>query len=180
MESWGYENRGVYRANTRGDDNSFSRRSDFPELPNRATFRRRLRLWSRRMEREALSKLHGPAISTRVLTVTASTRRRQLCVLLRGATWSVIPGSESFFGTGGNLLLPLLIWVALLVLSAGPWIALYNRFLPQATVAAIITLSLPPFSLVTVAHPLISVGQWFPGTRWFGLCLPLLLILAYP
>ena len=97
-----------------------------------------------------------------------------------GATWSVIPGSESFFGTGRNLLLPLLIWGALLVLSAAPWIALYNRrFLPQATVAAIITLSLPPFSLVTVAHPLISVGQWLPGTRWFGLCLPLILILGY-
>ena len=44
-----------------------------------------------------------------------------------GATWSVIPGSESFFGTRGNLLLPLLIWVALLALSAAPWIALYNR-----------------------------------------------------
>ena len=97
-----------------------------------------------------------------------------------GATWSVIPGSERFFGTEGNLLMPLLIWVVLLVLSATPWIAFYNhRFLPQATVAAIITLCLPPFSLVTVAHPLISVGQWFPGTRWFGLCLPLILILAY-
>ncbi len=36
-----------------------------------------------------------------------------------GATWSVIPGSESFFGTGGNLLLPLLIWVALLALECG-------------------------------------------------------------
>ncbi len=97
-----------------------------------------------------------------------------------GATWSVIPGSESFFGTGGNLLLPLLIWVALLLLSVAPWIALYNRrFLPMATVAAIITLSVPPLSLVTVAHPLITVGQWFPGTRWFGLCLPLVLILVY-
>ena len=30
-----------------------------------------------------------------------------------GATWSVIPGSESFFGAGGNLFLPLLIWIAL-------------------------------------------------------------------
>src|SRR5579863_8777852 len=67
-----------------------------------------------------------------------------------GATWSVVPGSERFFGTGGNFLLPLLIWVALLALSAAPWVALYNReFLPAATIAAIITLSLPPFSLVT-------------------------------
>jgi hypothetical protein len=97
-----------------------------------------------------------------------------------GATWSVIPGSESFFGTGGNILLPLLIWVALLALSVAPWIALYSReFLPLAAVAAIVALSLPPFSLVTVAHPLISVGKWFPGTRWFGLCLSLILILAY-
>jgi len=97
-----------------------------------------------------------------------------------GATWSVIPGSESFFATGGNLLLPLLIWVGLLALSVAPWIALYNRaFLPVAAVGAIIVLSLPPFSLVTVAHPLISVGEWFPGTRWFGLCLPLVLILVY-
>ena len=97
-----------------------------------------------------------------------------------GATWSAIPGSESFFGTEGNLLPPLLIWGALLVLSATPWVALYNRrFLPLATVAAIITLSLPPLSLVTVAHPLISVGQWFPGTRWIGLLLPLIVILAY-
>jgi hypothetical protein len=97
-----------------------------------------------------------------------------------GATWSVIPGSESFFGTGRNLLLPLLICVALLALSAAPWIAFYNRaFLPLAAVVAIIVLSLPPFSLVTVAHPLISAGEWFPGTRWFGLCLPLILILTY-
>ena len=36
-----------------------------------------------------------------------------------GATWSVIPGSESFFGTGGNLVLPLLIWTALLALECG-------------------------------------------------------------
>ena len=101
-------------------------------------------------------------------------------VYYAGATWSVIPGSESFFDTGGNLVLPLLIWTLLVALSAAPWMAFYNRrFLPLATIAAIIALSIPPFSLVTVAHPLISVAQWFPGTRWFGLCLPLVLILAY-
>jgi hypothetical protein len=87
-------------------------------------------------------------------------------VYYAGATWSVIPGSERFFGTGGNVLLSLLIWAALLALSAAPWIALYNHeFLPALTVAAIIALSFPPLSLITVAHPLISVGQWFPGTR---------------
>src|ERR1700685_168816 len=85
MGTWGYENGGVYRANTREDDNSSSLRSDFPEPPNRTTFRRRLRLWSRRMERKALSEFHGSAISARVFTVTASTRHPQLCALLRGS-----------------------------------------------------------------------------------------------
>ncbi len=101
-------------------------------------------------------------------------------VYYAGATWSVIPGSASFFDTGGNLVLPLLIWTLLVALSAAPWMAFYNRrFLPLATIGAIIALSIPPFSLVTVAHPLISVAQWFPGTRWFGLYLSLVLILAY-
>ena len=84
MESRGYENHGVYRTITREDDNSSSLHSDFPEPPNGATFRRRLRLRSRRMERQAVSELPGPAISIRVLTVTASTRRPQLCALLCG------------------------------------------------------------------------------------------------
>ena len=90
-------------------------------------------------------------------------------VYYAGATWSVIPGSESFFDTGGNLVLPLLIWTLLVALSAAPWMAFYNRrFLPLATIGAIIALSIPPFSLVTVAHPLISVGSvvpWNPMVR---------------
>ena len=40
-------------------------------------------------------------------------------------------------------------------------------------------LALPPLSLVTVAHPLIAAGHWFPGTRWFGLGLGIILIAAY-
>jgi apolipoprotein N-acyltransferase len=54
-----------------------------------------------------------------------------------------------------------------------------RRYLPVSAVAALTALALPPLSLVTVAHPLIAVGHWFPGTRWFGLGLPLLLIAAH-
>jgi apolipoprotein N-acyltransferase len=96
------------------------------------------------------------------------------------ATWVVVPGSEGFFPSGRNPLLPILIWVALTGLGAAPWIFFYNRrWLPVSAIAAVIVLALPPLSLVTVAHPLIAAGQWFPGTRWFGLCLPLVLIAAY-
>jgi hypothetical protein len=96
------------------------------------------------------------------------------------ATWVVVPGSQAFFHSARNLLLPILIWVALTLLGAAPWIIFYNRrWLPVSAIAAIVVLALPPLSLVTVAHPFIAAGQWFPGTRWFGLCLPLVLIAAY-
>src|ERR1700733_12987484 len=39
-----------------------------------------------------------------------------------GATWSVIPGSGSFFGVAGSLVLPLLMWIALVGTSAAPWV----------------------------------------------------------
>jgi hypothetical protein len=111
-------------------------------------------------------------------------RRRLDCLsaafYYASATWSVIPGSQSFFRTGASLLLPLLIWIALITLSTAPWLLFYNRrHLPLAAVAAIVTLAFPPLSLITVTHPLIAVGHWFPGTRWFGLCLPVVLIAGY-
>ena len=74
----------------------------------------------------------------------------------------------------------LLLWLGCIALGSLPWIALYHRrFIEVSTLAALVILALPPLSLVTVAHPLICVGQWFPATRWFGLLLPLLMILLY-
>src|SRR6185437_4763291 len=97
-----------------------------------------------------------------------------------GATWSVIPGSAVFFGTNASSALPLLLFLGCLVLGSLPWVLLYHRrFIELSTIAALAILALPPLSLVTVAHPLISVGQWFPGTRWLGILLPLFAILLY-
>ena len=111
-------------------------------------------------------------------------RRRldSLCAVFyyAAATWSVIPGSQSFFRTGQNFVLPLAIWAALVALAAAPWVAFYSRrYLPVSAIAALAALALPPLSLVTVAHPLIATGHWFPGTRWFGLGLVVILIAAY-
>ncbi len=97
-----------------------------------------------------------------------------------GATWSVIPGSAVFFGTNASFALPLLLFLGCLALGSLPWVLLYHRrFIELSTIAALAILALPPLSLVTVAHPLISVGQWFPGTRWLGILLPLFAILLY-
>jgi hypothetical protein len=96
------------------------------------------------------------------------------------ATWSVIPGSQSFFQTGHNFVLPLAIWAALVALCSAPWVCLFSRrYVPLSAIAAIAVLAFPPLSLVTVAHPLIAAGHWFPGTRWFGLGLGVILIAAY-
>jgi hypothetical protein len=110
-------------------------------------------------------------------------RRRldSLCAVFyyAAATWSVMPGSQSFFRTGHNIVLPLAIWAALVALCSAPWVCLYShRYLPFSTIAALAVLALPLLSLVTVAHPLIAAGHWFPGTRWFGLGLPIILIAA--
>ena len=93
------------------------------------------------------------------------------------STWPIIPGAQSFFGTGHHLGKPIAIWIAITALGSLPWILFYHRrFLPLSTAAALTVLALPPLSLVTVAHPLIATGLWFPGTHWFGLTLPLILL----
>ena len=111
-------------------------------------------------------------------------RRRldSLCAVFyyAAATWSVIPGAQGFFRTGHNFVLPLATWATLVALCSVPWVCLYSRrYLPVSTIASLAVLALPPLSLVTVAHPLIAAGHWFPGTRWFGLGLTIILIGAY-
>jgi multisubunit Na+/H+ antiporter MnhE subunit len=96
------------------------------------------------------------------------------------STWPIIPGAQSFFQTGHHLGKPIAIWIAITALGSLPWILFYHRrFLPLSAIAALLALALPPMGLVTVAHPLIATGLWFPGTRWFGLALPLVLMAAH-
>lgn len=96
------------------------------------------------------------------------------------STWPIIPGAQSFFATGHHLGKPIAIWIAITALGSLPWILFYHRrFLPLSAIAALTVLALPPLSLVTVTHPLIATGLWFPGTRWFGLALPLILLAAH-
>jgi hypothetical protein len=95
------------------------------------------------------------------------------------STWPVIPGAQSFFGTGHQLGKPIAIWIAITALGSLPWLLFYHRrFLPLSAIGSLAILALP-LSLVTVAHPLIAAGIWFPGTRWFGLALPLVLIAVH-
>jgi hypothetical protein len=72
-------------------------------------------------------------------------RRRldSLCAVFyyAAATWSVIPGSQSFFRTGQSFVVPLAIWAALVALAAAPWVAFYSRrYLPVSAIAALASL----------------------------------------
>jgi hypothetical protein len=97
-----------------------------------------------------------------------------------GATWSAIPGASVFFGNHAGPLLPILLWLGCIALGSAPWIALFNhRSVEVSALAALVVLAVPPLSLITVAHPLISIGQWFPAMRWFGILLPLFMILLH-
>ena len=96
------------------------------------------------------------------------------------STWPIIPGAQSFFATGHHLAKPIAIWIAIAALGSLPWIVFYHRrFLPLSAIASLAALALPPLSLLTVAHPLIATGLWFPGTRWFVLVLPLVLLTVH-
>ncbi len=96
------------------------------------------------------------------------------------ATWSVVPAARRFFATGNHLAEPLAIWLALVFLGSLPWLALYSsRLLPLSGVGSLFLLALPPLGLITVAHPLIAAGAWFPGTRWLGVALPIILLCSY-
>ena len=127
---------------------------------------------------------HWAWISLVVPFLYLQSRRRLDTILATfyyaGATWSVVPGASVFFGNNANHLLPILLWLGSIALGSLPWIALYHRrFIEVSALAALVVLALPPLSLVTVAHPLICAGQWLPATRWFGILLPLFMILLY-
>lgn len=128
------------------------------------------------------SALHFLALLYPFVYIHASRRLDTLSAAFyyAASTWPVIPGAQSFFGTGHHLGKPIAIWIAITALGSLPWVLFYHRrFLPLSAIAALVALGLPPLSLVTVAYPLTAAGLWFPGTRWFGLALPLVLIAAH-
>ena len=123
--------------------------------------------------------LHFLALLYPFLYLQSRTRFETLSAVAyqAAATWAVVPGSAAFFRSNSDFVLPVLLWSALIICGAAPWILFYSRlFLPISALAALTVSSIPPLGLMTVAHPLAAAGAWFPGTRWFGLAFPLVLI----
>jgi hypothetical protein len=147
---------------------------------NRNSLRLLRRNRRRRLERRPRSELLRLALPLCIPSLAAALGLALCRLLLRSRHLERHTRLAEFLSDGPQLHLPIAIWTGLVVLATAPWVAFYSRrYLPLSAIAALAVLALPPLSLVTVAHPLIAAGYWFPGTRWFGLGLPIILIAAY-
>jgi len=89
-----------------------------------------------------------------------------------GASWPLIPGASTFFGTRGNIVEGLLICLSASALLALPAALLFtkNRTVSTFAITAMFLLTaLPPLGIIGWASPFLAAGVLFPGTAWFGL-----------
>jgi hypothetical protein len=89
-----------------------------------------------------------------------------------GASWPVIPGASTFFGTHGNILEGLVICLSASALLALPAALLFTKnctVRPFAVTATFLLTALPPLGIIGWASPLLSAGVLFPGTAWLGI-----------
>ena len=102
-------------------------------------------------------------------------------VYFAGATWPVIPGARNFFGPRPGAIDAVALWIAAVVLLAGPWLVVWtvrrNQLVWRVPLALAAT-AVPPLGIIGVASPLSSAGILFPGTAWLGLIATAVLPLA--
>jgi len=103
-----------------------------------------------------------------------------------GATWQILPGTAVFFGHHANAIQVILLWGGASTVLALPWALFFStraRLRLLTVPLTLIVLAVPPLGIFGVASPLIASGILFPGTRWLGLLLTLLvcgLLASYP
>jgi len=96
-----------------------------------------------------------------------------------GASWPLIPGASTFFGTRGNIVEGLFVCLSASALLALPAALLFTKnrtVCPFAITAMFLLTALPPLGIIGWASPLLSAGVLFPGTGWLGLMGTLALI----
>jgi len=98
------------------------------------------------------------------------------------ASWPLIPGARAFFGVQGTPIIGLSLCLAAALLLALPWGLLFSRgrgraafCVPLCNVLA----AMPPLGIIGWASPLLSAGVLFPGSKWFGLALITVFLIAF-
>jgi apolipoprotein N-acyltransferase len=98
------------------------------------------------------------------------------------ASWPLIPGARAFFGVQGTPLIGLLLCLAGGALLALPWGLLFTRGRERAACSVqlcILLTAIPPLGIIGWASPLLSAGVLFPGSKWFGLALITVFLIAF-
>src|SRR6266436_3198792 len=98
------------------------------------------------------------------------------------ASWPLIPGARAFFGAQGTPLIGLLLCLAGGALLALPWGLLFTRGRERAACSVqlcILLTAIPPLGIIGWASPLLSAGVLFPGSKWFGLALITVFLIAF-
>src|SRR6202521_794986 len=97
-------------------------------------------------------------------------------------SWPLIPGARAFFGLQGTPLIGLFLCLAAAALLALPWGLLFTRARGRAAFSVplcILLAAIPPLGIIGWASPLLSAGVLFPGSKWFGLALITVFLIAF-
>jgi hypothetical protein len=98
------------------------------------------------------------------------------------ASWPLIPGAHTFFGVLGTPIIGLFLWLVAAVLLALPWGLLFSSRRGRAAFCVpvcILLAAIPPLGIIGWASPLLSAGVLFPGSKWFGLALITVFLIAF-
>jgi apolipoprotein N-acyltransferase len=99
-----------------------------------------------------------------------------------GASWPLIPGAHAFFGVQGTPIIGFSLCLAAALLLALPWGFLFSRGRGRAAFCVplcIVLAAMPPLGIIGWASPLLSAGVLFPGSKWFGLALITVFLIAF-
>lgn len=102
-----------------------------------------------------------------------------------GATRDLPLGAFAFFGDDAFSGSGYVLWMTICVALAMPWMALWSRpargygYYAWRVPLILALLALPPLGVFGLANPLTAAGALFPGVRWTGLALTLVLTVAY-
>src|SRR6267378_2092216 len=98
------------------------------------------------------------------------------------ASWPLIPGARAFFGVQGTPLVGLLLCLAAASLLALPWGLLFTRGRERAACSVqlcILLTAMPPLGIIGWASPFLSAGVLLPGSKWFGLAIVTVFLIAF-